>query len=298
MLEFIEYSALSKNNEVSIAALKSFQEILFQSKGHSEKQVEDKEIWQVAWKIWMKIGTEVTQPHSTDVDAGEDVYVPSQAFLTALVQIFPNIFSHIKHNFGLEDLRNLNRVLSNAVSVPVCGETAPYIIPSSSDLTLTPLHDGVLHAMELIQKEIVSRNLGKMLPEIYIQLLVFAKYMCSPPVYNKIDHKQSRTSEWISMNYIPFGEKATMMVVKLYERTAENPEVVSAGILHKIITTLHTPLALKYDCSTSSIWKLAANSLINVLKTGIKVARSHGNQFAPMWGELSSALNDFLFPDR
>ncbi|KAK9890442.1 hypothetical protein WA026_010528 [Henosepilachna vigintioctopunctata] len=298
LLEFIEYSALSKNNEVSIAALKSFQEILFQNKGqHGDKASDDKEIWQVAWKIWMKIGIEVTHNYTAEYESGEDIYIPSQAFLTALVQIFPNIFLHIRNNFTLDDLKNLNQVLSNAVSIPVFGETAPYIIPSNSDLTLTPLHDGVLHASDLLQKEVVSRGLGKMLPEIFVQLLAFAKYMCSPPIYNKIDQKQSRTSEWVSMNYIPFGEKATLMVVKLYERTAENPEVVGSGILHKIIMTLHTPLALKYDCASSSIWKLAANSLISVLKTGIKVARSHGNQFAPMWSELSAALNDFLFPD-
>lgn len=289
LLEFMENAALSKNNEVSIAALKSFQEILFQNKNQSDKP-DDKEIWNVAWKHWLKIGSEITE--GVVDQESEDFYVPSQAFLTALVQIFPNIFQHIKVHFTIEDHQKLNKVLNNAVTIPIVGET----VPSSNDITLTPLHDGILHAVELVQKEAINCNIGKMLPLIFIQLLKFAKYMCSPPTFNKLESK-TKVSEWVSMNYIPFGERATIMVVKLYEKTAENPEVISAGILHKIITTLHVPLASKYNCASGSIWKLAASSLIAVLKTGFKVARTCGNQFEPMWSELASALNDFLFPD-
>ncbi|KAJ8914767.1 hypothetical protein NQ315_013270 [Exocentrus adspersus] len=299
LLEFIENAALSKNNEVSIAALKSFQEILFLSKHQSVDNkvvLEDKEIWAIAWKIWVKIGTEITIP-LIEHESQEDFYIPSQTFLTNLVQIFPNVFQHIKSNFTLDDLKQLGTVLSNAVSVPVFGETTPYIISTSSDLSLTPLHDGVLHAMELLQKEAMQKNHVKMIPEIFKLLLTFAKFTCSPPTFSKLESKQSKISDWITMNYVPFGEKAVAMVVKLYEKTAENPEVINANILKEIIVTLHTPLALKYNCVSNSIWKLAANSLITILRVGLKVARSHGNQFSSMWDELSTTLNDFLFPN-
>lgn len=44
------------------------------------------------------IGTESTKPPSADVvsDKTDDIYIPSQAFLTALVQIFPALFQHIR----------------------------------------------------------------------------------------------------------------------------------------------------------------------------------------------------------
>lgn len=294
LLEFIENAALSKNNEVSIAALKSFQEILFLSKNQSLDNkviLEDKEIWVIAWKIWVKIGTEITLAEDT-----QDDYIPSQTFLTALVQIFPNVFQHIKANFTLDDLKQLGKVLINAVSIPVYGESTPYIISSSSDLSLMPLHDGVLHAMELIQKEAMQRNYSKMIPEIFKLLLTFAKFTCTPPSFSKMDSKQAKVSDWVTLNYVPFGEKSVTMVVKLYEKTAENPEVINANILREIIATLHTPLALKYNCVSNSIWKLSASSLITILKVGLKVARNHGNQFATMWSELYNTLNDFLFP--
>jgi hypothetical protein len=301
LLEFIENAALSKNNEVSIAALKSFQEILFLSKSQNVDNktavIEDREIWAIAWKVWVKIGTEITLPVlEVEGTTSEDFYFPSQTFLTALVQIFPSVFQHIKSNFNLDDLKQLGTVLTNAVSVPAYGETTPYIISTSSDVSLTPLHDGVLHTMELLQKEALSRNNSKMIPEIFKRLLIFAKFTCSPPNFGKLENKHNKVTDWITMNYIPFGEKAMTMTVKLYEKTAENPEVISSNILHGIVATLHKPLALKYNCFSNSIWKLAANSLISVLKTGLKVARVHGNQFAAMWTELAATLNDFLFP--
>ncbi|CAH0562136.1 unnamed protein product [Brassicogethes aeneus] len=299
LLEFIENAALSKNNEVSIAALKAFQEILFQKKSSNPDQkpvlADDREIWSVAWKVWVKIGTNITVP---DHEITEDYYIPSQTYLISLVQIFPNIFLHTKSNFTLEDLKQLGTVLTNVVSVPVYGETTTYIISNSSaDYTLTPLHSGVLHTMELLQKEVMSRNSHKMLPEIFKRLLTFAKFTCTPPPHTKLENNKSKVSDWITMNYVPFGEKAITMAVKLYEKTADNPEVVGANILHDIIATLHTPLALKYGCISSSVWKLAASSLLTVLRIGLKVARTQGNQFFSMWNELAVTLNDFLFPN-
>lgn len=302
LLEFIENAALSKNNEVSIAALKSFQEILFLSKNQTSDNktaIEDKEIWTVAWKIWVKIGTEATvSVKGSEMHNSDDYFLPSQTFLTALVQIFPNVFQHIKSTFTLEDLSQLGVVLTNSVCVPVFGETSPYIISVSSDLSLTPLHDGVLHGMELLQKEALQRNNNKMIPEIFRLLLVFSKFTCSVPSYTKMENRHSKVSDWVTMNYIPFGEKATNMVVSLYEKTADTSEVINGNILKEIIATLHTPLALKYNCVSGSVWKLAATSLIAVLKVGLKVARSHGNQFSKMWNELAETLNDFLFPSK
>ncbi|KAF2885713.1 hypothetical protein ILUMI_20486 [Ignelater luminosus] len=300
LLEFIENAALSKNNEVSFAALKSFQEILYLNKSQAvDNKVatnEERDIWAIAWKVWLKIGTEVTVL-VLESENSDDFYLPTQAFLTALIQIFPNVFQHVKNNFSLEDLKQLCLVLTNAVTVPVYGESTAYILPSSGDVSLTPLHDGVLHAMELLQKEAISRNNSKMIPDIFKQLLIFGKFTCNPPNFSKFDVKQNKFApEWITMNYIPFGEKAITMAVKLYEKTAENSDVINANVLHDIISALHTPLALKYNCVSSSTWKLAANSLIIVLRVGLPVARNHGNQFASMWNELAVTLNEFLFP--
>ena len=67
------------------------------------------------------------------------LYVPSQPFLTALMNIFPILFSHIKSTFETGDFDKLARVLKGALAVPVQGESTPFLVPSFSELSLTPL---------------------------------------------------------------------------------------------------------------------------------------------------------------
>ena len=81
-----------------MAALKSFQEMLYLPKStdmNDPAQSEDSEaLWIVAWRIWLSIGLDsTTPPQENDID----LYIPSQAFLTALVQIFPAVYQHVKN---------------------------------------------------------------------------------------------------------------------------------------------------------------------------------------------------------
>lgn len=120
LLEFIENAALSKSNEVSLAALKSFQEILYNKPEDNsdgtldinvpivatKPEVADSiDIWNVAWRVWLTIGTESTRPPDNLPDKSDEIYIPSQAFLTALVQIFPALFQHIhvKYDYYILD---------------------------------------------------------------------------------------------------------------------------------------------------------------------------------------------------
>lgn len=77
--------------------MKSFQEILYLPKNleNDPAQAEDSgPLWIVAWRIWLSIGLESTTPPR---DGEIEPYVPSQSFLTALVQIFPAVFQHVKN---------------------------------------------------------------------------------------------------------------------------------------------------------------------------------------------------------
>lgn len=329
LLEFIESSALSKNNEVSFSALKSFQEILniskFQenkkdSKSHitdfSEKPSaehrnenhSDAALWSVAWKVWYNIGIESTKPPPDrlvdDANAKNDfsvLYIPSQQFLTALVQIFPFLFHHIKGRFVASDLQKLATVLQNAVSVPVHGEASPFILPSLTEVVLTTLQEAVLQAMYTLQKEALSgnENLQSMIPAIFNQLLVFACYACNAPPYGQLRTRAvtnlKQQTDWVTMNFVPFGEKSLEMVVGLYQQTAQQQNVINSHVLHSIVRTLKIPLSMKYSCPSQMTWKLAVNSLLKVLNVGLSVARQHPSHFQGMWIDLASALEDFLF---
>ena len=139
LLDFIESQALCRSAEVSLAALKSFQEILrikhsgidsrtdewkliFGTKNPlvsdlsapkeetinratdgthvsnsrqpldldssayylepDSSNLDDMSLWSNAWKVWLSIATTATMPPE-----GSNLYIPSQSFLTALMQV-------------------------------------------------------------------------------------------------------------------------------------------------------------------------------------------------------------------
>ncbi|KAH9363345.1 hypothetical protein HPB48_006451 [Haemaphysalis longicornis] len=216
--------------QVSLSALKSFQEILHLSRpsegagnggallGRSADPQGEAALWCAAWKVWYNIGIESTRP-PPDV-AVEDarfsnglalLYIPSQAFLTALVQIFPHLFQHIKNRFVVSDFQKFATVVQNAVAAPVHGDASPFILPTLAEVVLTTLQESVLNAMDSLHKA---------------------------PAYGKLQVRPGLASkhlDWVTLSFVPFGERAMDMAVSLYVQTAQRPVVMQADILHAIV---------------------------------------------------------------
>uniref|UniRef100_H3C018 Protein MON2 homolog n=1 Tax=Tetraodon nigroviridis TaxID=99883 RepID=H3C018_TETNG len=358
LLNHIQSAALSKNNEVSLAALKSFQEILqivtpvkdsdkasdaFAAMGvppvlidpisasgpgrplvrsdslverltryngaelqapppGEESALEDSALWWSAWNTWYRTGTDSTRPPS---DLTEKLaFIPSQPFLTALIQIFPALYQHIKANFSMEDLKKLGVILHGAVSVPISSDASPFILPSYTEAVLTSLQEAVLTSLDVLQKAICvgPENLQAMYPAIFEQLLLFVEFSCKPPQYGRMETKhvanaKCNQAEWVALNYVPFAERSLEVMVDLYHKTACHKAVINEKVLQNIIKTLRMPLGLKYACPSESTWKLAVSSLLKVLSIGLPVARQHASsgKFETMWPELANAFEDFLF---
>uniref|UniRef100_A0A8C2DLV3 Protein MON2 homolog n=1 Tax=Cyprinus carpio TaxID=7962 RepID=A0A8C2DLV3_CYPCA len=355
LLDHIQSAALSKNNEVSLAALKSFQEILqlvtpikdtdkldalavmdippvlmesLQGSGPGRplvrsdslaerlvqrygvqsslpppgEELDDSALWWSAWNTWYRIGTECTRPPSGGTN--KLVFVPSQPFLTALIQIFPALYQHIAGGFSMEDLKKLGVILHGAVSVPISSDSSPFILPSYTEAVLTSLQEAVLTALDVLQKAICvgSENLQVMYPAIFEQLLLFVEFSCKPPQYGKMETKhvanaKYNQAEWVALNYVPFAERSLEVMVDLYHKTACHKAVINEKVLQNIIKTLRIPLGLKYACPAESTWKLAVSSLLKVLSIGLPVARQQASsgKFDTMWPELANAFEDFLF---
>ncbi|XP_046890871.1 protein MON2 homolog isoform X2 [Hypomesus transpacificus] len=360
LLDHIQSAALSKNNEVSLAALKSFQEILqivtpskdsdkpcdalaalgvlpvlidpLSASGAGrplvrsdslverltryngaelqapppgeESALEDSVLWWSAWNTWYRTGTDSTRPPGAAAAVEKQAFIPSQPFLTALVQIFPALYQHIKGGFSMEDLRKLGVILHGAVSVPISSDASPFILPSYTEAVLTSLQEAVLTALDVLQKAICvgPENLQVMYPAIFEQLLLFVEFSCKPPQYGTMETKhvanaKYNQAEWVALNYVPFAERSLEAVVELYHKTACHKAVINEKVLQNIIKTLRMPLGLKYACPSESTWKLAVSSLLKVLFVGLPVARQHApsGKFDTMWPELANAFEDFLF---
>jgi len=86
--------------------LKAFQEILYLNKDSENSASsagvistsEETGVWGVAWRVWLSIGAESTTPPD-EMDVRDELYIPSQPFLTALIQIFPAVFQHIRTRY-------------------------------------------------------------------------------------------------------------------------------------------------------------------------------------------------------
>ncbi|CAB1323433.1 unnamed protein product [Coregonus sp. 'balchen'] len=343
LLDHIQSAALSKNSEVSLAALKSFQEILqigtpvkdsamptealalavmgvppvlidpLSASGPGrpllrsdsmlerltryngaelqapppgeESALEDAALWWSAWNTWYRTGTDSTRPPIGGTGTDRPSFIPSQPFLTALVQIFPALYQHIKTGFSMEDLKKLGVILHGAVSIPISSDASPFILPSYTEAVLTSLQEAVLTALDVLQKAICvgPENLQVMYPAIFEQLLLFVEFSCKPPQYGKLETKhvanaKYNQAEWVALNYVPFAERSLEVVVDLYHKTACHKAVINQKVLQNII-------------------KLAVSSLLKVLSIGLPVARQHASSgmFETMWPELANAFEDFLF---
>ncbi|XP_035258149.1 protein MON2 homolog isoform X1 [Anguilla anguilla] len=380
LLDHIQSAALSKNNEVSLAALKSFQEILQiatpardaerspdalaamgvpavadpaqacgpgrppppdspaegpgRYEGAEQQQQrqqapppgaaadeleEDSALWWSAWNTWYRTGTSSTRPPTaaaatataTAGDGPGPAFIPSQPFLTALVQIFPALYQHIRADFSMEELRKLGVILQGAVSVPIGSDASPFILPAYTEAVLTSLQEAVLTALDVLQKAICvgPESMQVMYPAIFDQLLLFVEFSCKPPQFGKLEAKYVANAkysqiqlftpaEWVALNYVPFAERSLEVVVDLYQHTACHKAVIGESVLRNIIKTLRMPLGLKYACPSESTWKLAVSSLLAALSVGLPVARQHAasGKFDAMWPELAGAFEDFLFP--
>ena len=122
LLDHVAKLALSSQQEVNIAALKAFHEMVV-SGGEDDggEGAEDGGRWVVAWKTWLAIGSQATRGVEGAVVCEEGG--PSQAFLTALAAIFPLLFTHLKNNFSPSDLVCLGTVITSCLSLPVTADS-------------------------------------------------------------------------------------------------------------------------------------------------------------------------------
>ena len=247
LLEIIESNALSKNSEVALNSLKSFQEIVddLNINKQSAKTKNDKkeqqgtisftdvpetelDLWSNAWRIWQSIGTssmESTHFLRSIKDSNgkfetRTIY-PSQPFLTALVNIFPPLLSRIYTRFGIGDLQRFCKVLQRAVSMPLHSDTSPYLLPTfHHETVLSPLQNSVLNSVRALQqpipqlgdKNLLDSNAQQpMYPTLFNMLLSFIEFACCPPKVESHDKE----------NYTHIRGRAGEWVVMNYVPLAE-----------------------------------------------------------------------------
>ena len=258
LLTDIEKSALAKNPEIALAALRSFNDLVnipVSPSSPSAKKAStshDQQLWQHAWQVWLNIGTGCSRcpPERVIIIDRYDSNIPSQNFLTFFIDIFPNLIQHIwssdfmRHEKHLEQFFN---IIERVLSVPIHSDMALFLIPT--DVNLTLLQESAYKSMEFICKNFKSElskssQASALLPITFKRLLVLVLYAINPPIFEGVDQVKKLTTSKNSLNgksndpqvnFVPFGEKILRMAISFYEDVADNPSVIENGTLQTII---------------------------------------------------------------
>lgn len=332
LLQYIEYLATSDNNEMSLAALKSFQEVLLGRVSAQTLDINTRErststpgsmqftedppalpeaLWLVSWEAWMRIARALITPRSEalsisvtsqnpraedKVDSPMKQFIPGPSHLTTVLHIFSPLFDRVKKKISVEELKYnaVPSIFKGIIGVPISTEQAPFIMATSSDIT--PTQEAILDSIRVIYQEMIDSNssLRPALPDLIRLMLDFTILSIRAPATEFITSRKDNSQCWVQ-NMVPFAEISLRTMVEFYANTAHYPEIVQSAVLVDIVQCLTQPMELKYQCPSQSTWKAAASAFITVLRLGLPIARQQVRLFMELWPSLVDGLDRFLF---
>lgn len=275
LLDYITDFALRRSHEVSVGALKSFQEVVSAAGRATDVQPGlMKRVWAAAWAAWTNIASaEPAQPPPAEDGKPVEVYAPSLNFLTTLVQIFPLIFQHIRPTFTAADVTTLGSCLSHVCSTEP--SAAASALDSISAAAPVSLH--ALHCLEIVHKEALQRH--ELLSALFHALTALAA-ACG-----------ERGSAGGA------APRCLGAAAALYRAAPQ----AAADVLPHLLLALHSAVqkygqdnrrrTVEQNDETSQISTL----LLQVLGTGLPLAREQPDVYKEFWETLPKVLETFLF---
>ena len=295
--ELRQFCALCKNNEVTNAAIKCFQDLV-EVLGTVSNDVK---LWTPIWAAWVGMGKELLAPTNLPANSAnlkKSLFVPSQQFLTIYVTQFVPIFKALKKVFTKNDLESFGLYLTATVSIPLPGDsTAIFMLASNPDCNgMSPLQTTVINCLTTTASHILdgsppggggSNQDWPLLPTLYALLNNLSTFACEvppfggggnpgvktriidlnvPATYRASANANSNSSghELVQVSCTVFSEKCLRLVVELYAKTHSSTRVVKEKIMQRIVAACRRPLAMKYACSSKSTWKSALAALMKV----------------------------------
>ncbi len=219
-------------------------------------------MWTRTWEAWESIGTQMVAGALPEADRlrtaiqsqkeTEQMFfnsLPTQAFLTHFLEVFPHVFSHLKPNFTNENLQLLCRILTASLLMPATKDVSPFLVPSSNESLMTSVHKLVLRSLGIVftgedifepPKEPVEgalltkrksdqidmtksvklnceSELIKLYPTILLQLLVYFSYATKfPDLLAVTSGVPPAKLPVMVINMMPVSVGALSVAVKLY----------------------------------------------------------------------------------
>uniref|UniRef100_A0AAF5RVX0 Protein MON2 homolog n=2 Tax=Wuchereria bancrofti TaxID=6293 RepID=A0AAF5RVX0_WUCBA len=326
LLHYIEYLAASDNSEMTLAALKSFQELLLgkilsqgfemgkrekfvnSSVGNcvgDESPVLPEHLWITSWKSWLVISRSLVLAKPFKVDFRSDAmmpisersggnFVPGQIHLITLLHIFIPLFERVRKKIPCDDFKydEVPSILKGIVSVPLTAEQVPFVLSSANDIN--PTLEAVLNCVRIIYQDMLDTgsSLRPALPDLIRLMLDFTTFAIRPPVN---EYESNKAENKGVQNMVIFAELSLRTVVEFYAGTAHFQEIIQSTVFVDIVKCLAQPMELKYQCPSQSTWKAAASAFGTVLRLGLPIARQYSRYFNTIWPVIAETLDRFLF---
>lgn len=342
-LGYLDWAACYENAELSLSAIRSYQEVLLGKissqtlnvNSHEKSNGSDSTIdaitpelpqaqWVESWKVWLRISRGLARQgcaamaNSVNADSksisstprmnssssslaslAPGIYVPGPSHLTAILHVFPPLFDKVAKSITVDDLKyeSLPAVLESMMNVPIPSEQAPFVLPSATT-HLTPTQEALLEAVKIVFVEctLSGTSLRAAIPDQIRLLLKFASMATQRISPNKVaPGGQKSYRDYALTTIVPFSEYSLRIAIEFFTSTSQNPEVANSLIAIDIIKFLGEPLYMKYTCISASTWKLAATSLMSVLRTSIPYARQNPEVFRGLWSAICDTMERWLF---
>ncbi|CAL8120472.1 unnamed protein product [Orchesella dallaii] len=273
-LQFMQNGAISNNEEVSLAALKSFQESLVAPQDFVE-QAEPEEMWTRSWLVYCDIGRKVICDHGAH-----------QLFLTAYVTIFQYLFPALKLKLTLDDISAVNKVFSKSLLVPLTAEGASSIIFSTSDNGVTPLQDQIYVAYDILINETDSNpQLKVLLPPVIVQLIDFGAHAVLHSANVKVI-----PLEGVVPNCMEFGVKCLKRSLSVLERICTEKFILESNMFSHCLKSFRPILSSRFQNAEGS-WRECASQFFLAVPLMVE-SKPKSPEF---WDELAKCAQDFLF---
>ncbi|KRY10730.1 Protein MON2 -like protein [Trichinella patagoniensis] len=320
LLNSIETLAIQGNDEVCIAAMRNFVDVMqskplievFRQFDANNKSIDPKsKFHHLLFEAWKKIGINATAEILTLKDSDECeklCRIRPVSFVHHLLNIFVPLFNlAVAGSLPDGDVRRMVDILKGSVLLETLADKTLLLFSpnSSSSALLSRGQDLVRGCFEEIVKYIFSAEKSS---PVYISCffdtaLQFVQYAYDPPVCLKgMMTKGAKVvgNEQVAMAFCPFSEIMLQMSVSTYVKLAKWPVVISQGIAQKILHTLSTPLNMKRKCPANRTWYACVNELIRIMHATLPLAYTNRDdeQLKLVWPEMLDCIQNYLFVEH
>ncbi|KAI6196194.1 Protein MON2-like protein [Aphelenchoides besseyi] len=319
LLNYIEYVAGTDNSEMSLTAVKCFQELSHRQKGGRNNTASPQEenalplpekLWIVSWAAWLRVAKAVVSPvipekslFDSDLPTENRTYlksyIPHSYHFTTLLSAFQPLFFRVSKELDVNEVKadGVLSIFKAIISTPKSPERDPFKMHvQNSDIS--PAQECILDCLYVLYQDELEPNskLRSAIPDLLRTLLEFVSYTIRPPTSGFPPQAgPDGQITWAQQNLIAFGELCLRTCVSYYSTVAKHNEVIDELIFVDIIRTIAEPLALKYQCPAQTTWKIAASSLMSVCEVGMPIAREKAEHFEVLWPVLANTMEEFLF---